>query len=136
VHSAHLHINKIKRVRKPTRAPAANSKGFSTPADCAQQVECDLGRSFPRNYEHEFRLDAGNQIKVPITMQKWHAANNCVRCYQAIVRGTWSYARPSASRVQVRCAARGLSGIGRYDHWQLAKHPIPAGESLRAGCTL
>ena len=30
--------------------------------------------SFPRGNKHEFRLDAGDQTEVPITMQKWHAA--------------------------------------------------------------
>jgi hypothetical protein len=68
-------------------------------------------------------------------MQKWYAANDSVRRYKAIV-GTWSYASPSATRVQVGGAARGLSDIGRNQHRQLAKHPIPAVESLRAVCTL
>jgi hypothetical protein len=69
-------------------------------------------------------------------MQKRHAANHSVRCYQAVIRGTWSDARPSTSRIQVRCAARCLSGIWCDDHWQLAKHPIPAGEPIRAICAL
>ena len=92
--------------------------------------------SFPRGNKNEFRLDAGDQTKVPITMQKWHAAKNSVRCYQAVIRGTWSDARPSTSRVQVRCTARSLSGIGCDDHWQFAKHPIPTGEPIRAICSL
>ncbi len=69
-------------------------------------------------------------------MEKWHAAKNSVRCYQAVIRGTWSDARPSTSRVQVRCTARSLSGIGCDDHWQFAKHPIPTGEPIRAICSL
>jgi hypothetical protein len=37
--------------------------------------------SFPRGDKNEFRLDAGDQIKVLITMQKRHAAKNSVRCF-------------------------------------------------------
>jgi hypothetical protein len=29
-------------------------------------------------------------------------------------------------------ATRCLATVGRNDHWQLAKHPIPSGESIRA----
>ena len=69
-------------------------------------------------------------------MQKRHAANNGVRCYQAVIRGTWSDTCPSTTRVQVRRAARSLAGVGCDDHWQLAKHPIPTGEPIRAICAL
>ena len=92
--------------------------------------------SFPRGNKNEFRLDAGDQTKVPITMQKWHAAKNSVSCYQAVIRGTWSDAGPSASRVQVRRTPRSLSGVGCDDHWQFAKHPIPTAEPIRAICSL
>jgi hypothetical protein len=43
--------------------------------------------SFLRGNKNEFQLDAGDQTKVLITMQKWHAAKNGVRCYQAVIRG-------------------------------------------------
>jgi hypothetical protein len=33
-------------------------------------------RSFPRGNKNEFRFDASDQTKVPITMQKRHAAKN------------------------------------------------------------
>ena len=69
-------------------------------------------------------------------MQKRHAAKNSVRCYQAVIRGTWSDTRPSTSRVQVRRAARSLAGVGCDDHWQFAKHPIPSSEPVRAICSL
>jgi hypothetical protein len=36
----------------------------------------------------------------------------------------------------VRCAARSLSGVGRDDHWQFAKHPIPTSEPIWAICSL
>ena len=44
--------------------------------------------SFPCGKRNEFRLDAGNQPEVPVTVQKRHAVKNSVRCYQAIIRGT------------------------------------------------
>ena len=90
----------------------------------------------PSGKKNEFRLDTGDQTKVPITMQKWHAANNSVRCYQAVIRGTWGNPRPSTSRVQVRCASRSLSRVGRDDHWQFTKHLIPTGEPTRTICSL
>jgi hypothetical protein len=69
-------------------------------------VSLTLGRSLPRDDEHEFRLDAGNQTKIPITMQKRHAAKNSVRRYQAVIRGTWSHAPPIdiARTNALRCA--------------------------------
>ena len=91
---------------------------------------------FTRGNKNEFRLDAGDQTEIPITMQKWHAAENGVRCYQAVIRGTRYDTRPSTSRVQVGCAARSLAGVGRDYHWQLAKHPIPTAEPIRAICAL
>ena len=33
-------------------------------------------------------------------------------------------------------AARSLSGIGRDDHWQLAKYSMPMREAIRAICSL
>jgi hypothetical protein len=36
----------------------------------------------------------------------------------------------------VCCGSRSLSGIGRDDHWQLTKDPIPTGEPIRAICPL
>ena len=65
-------------------------------------------------------------------MQKSYAAENSVRCDQAVIRGTWSDARPSTSRIQMSCAARSFSCVWRDDHWQFAKHPIPMGEPIRA----
>jgi hypothetical protein len=65
-------------------------------------------------------------------MQKWHAAKNSVRCYQAVIRGTWSHARPSTSRVQVRGTTRSLPTVGRSDHWQFPKRPIPTRKPIRA----
>jgi len=86
--------------------------------------------------EHEFRLAAGNQIKISITMQKRHARENGVRRYQAVVRRSRCYARPSTSRIQMRRAARCFSSVGRDYHWQLAEYPIPASESARVICAL
>jgi hypothetical protein len=90
----------------------------------------------PDGDEHEFPLDAGNQSKISITMQKRHACMNCVRRYQAVIRGSWSYARPPTSRVQTRCAARCFPRVRRNHHWQLAEYPIPARESVGAICAL
>jgi hypothetical protein len=86
--------------------------------------------------EHEFRLDAGNQTEISITMQKGHARKNGVRRYQAVVRRSRCYARPSTSRIQMRCAARCFSSVGRDYHWQLAEYPIPASETVRVICAL
>ncbi len=33
-------------------------------------------------------------------------------------------------------SARGLSGIGRDDHWQFAEYSIPPREPIRASCSL
>jgi hypothetical protein len=98
----------------------------------ASQGDCDFGRSLPHRDECEFRLDAGNQSKISITMQKRHARKDSVRRYQAIIRRSWSYARPPTSRVQMGCAARCFPSVGRDHHWQLAEYPIPASESVRA----
>jgi hypothetical protein len=103
----------------------------------SRDAEMDRGeygfrRLLPHGDEHEFRLNAGDQIKIPITMQKRHACKNSVRRYQAVIRGTWSYARPLAPRVQMRCAARCFPSVGCDHHWQLAEYPIPARESVRA----
>ena len=65
-------------------------------------------------------------------MQKWDAAENGVRRYQAVIRGTWCNARPSTARIQMGCAARGLSGVWCDDHWQFAKHSVPSVEPIRA----
>jgi len=69
-------------------------------------------------------------------MQKGHAAKNSVRCYQTVIRRTWSDTRPSAPRVQVRCTSRSLAGVWRDYHRQFAKHPIPTVEPIRAIRTL
>jgi hypothetical protein len=59
--------------------------------------------------ENQFGFDFGDQVKVPITMQKRHAAKNGVSGYQTVSRGTWRDARLSTSSVQVRCTARSFS---------------------------
>jgi hypothetical protein len=74
-------------------------------------------RSLPHGDEHQFWLDAGNQIKNPITMQKRHARKNCEHRYQAVIRGSWSYAGPPTSRVQMRCVARCFPSVRRDHHW-------------------
>lgn len=65
-------------------------------------------------------------------MQQWDAAENGVRRYQAVIRGTWCNARPSTARIQVGRAARGLSGVWCDDHRQFAKHSVPSVEPIRA----
>src|SRR5580698_3425500 len=90
------------------------------------------GLSAPRGDEHQFWLDAGNQIKISITMQKRDARKNSVRRHQAIICGSWSYACPATSCVQVRSAARCFPSVGQVDQRQLAEGPIPARESVRA----
>jgi hypothetical protein len=89
-------------------------------------------RSLRHGNEHQFWFDAGNQFKVSITMQKRHARKNSVRRYQAVIRGSRSYACPSTSRVQMRGAARCFPSVWRVYHWQLAEDPIPSSESVRA----
>jgi hypothetical protein len=86
--------------------------------------------------ENQFGFDSGNQVEVPITMQKRHAAKDRVRGNQTVIRRTWSDARPSTSRIQVRGTARGFSRVGCDDHRQFAKHPVPAAEPIRAVCAL
>jgi hypothetical protein len=93
-------------------------------------------QSLPHGDEHQFRLDAGNQIKISITMQKRHPRKNSVRRYQAVIRGSRSYACPSTSCVQIRCTARCFPSVWRSYHRQLAEYPIPASESVRAICAL
>lgn len=44
----------------------------------AEAVARTVRKSLAWGHEHEPWLDAGNQIKVPITMQKRHAADNGV----------------------------------------------------------
>jgi hypothetical protein len=36
----------------------------------------------------------------------------------------------------VCCASRSLSAVRRDHHWQIAKHPIPTREPIRAICSL
>jgi len=50
-----------------------------------------------------------------------------VRCYQAVIRGTWCDARPSTSRVQVglHCAAS-RARIGAMTIGKFAKYAIPS----------
>jgi hypothetical protein len=88
--------------------------------------------SSPRGDEHQFWLDAGNQIKISITMQKRYARKNSVRRYQAIICGSWSYACPATSCVQVCGAARCFPSVWQVDQRQFAEGPIPARESARA----
>jgi hypothetical protein len=42
--------------------------------------------SLLRDNKHEFRLDAGEQVQIPITTQKRHATKSSVRCYQTVIR--------------------------------------------------
>jgi hypothetical protein len=54
--------------------------------------------------ENQFGFDSGNQVKVPITMQKRHAAKDRVRGNQAVIRRTWSDARTTLSHTTIRNA--------------------------------
>jgi hypothetical protein len=90
------------------------------------------GLSPTRGDEHQFWLDAGNPIKIAITMQKRYARKNSVLRYEAIICGSRSYACPSTSSVQVCGAARCVPCVGRSDQRQFAEDPIPASESVGA----
>jgi hypothetical protein len=58
-----------------------------------------LRDSFVRGNQYKAGLDAGDQTKVPITMQKRYAAKNRMYCYETVIRRTWGDTRPSASRI-------------------------------------
>ena len=62
--------------------------------------------SLPHGDERQFWLDASNQFKISITMQKRYACKNSMRRYQASICGARGYACPLTSRIQMSCAAR------------------------------
>jgi hypothetical protein len=70
----------VRMVIIPNHAPATNQINVGRRLPPAHVC------SLPRGDKNEFRLDAGDQTKVPVTMQKWHAPKNSVRCYQAVIR--------------------------------------------------
>lgn len=89
--STQRNVKKIRRVQNPTDAPATNyhvSNGFIK--ICLKSIvpsAINAVSSLPRG--NSFGSTSAIKTKVPVTMQKWNAAKNRVRCYQVVIRGTW-----------------------------------------------